>query len=231
MINASKFYITNNFSQTIWSQNSTHLLSKIRDCIQLNEEYQRCFHVIKEKLASMPNERPFDFSEMYIFGKFDAFVRRCERIIEMFEMINVFSSLNESKIEGLTTFALKFNIILSSIKKKDLDFLDQRKQDVDVELDEFRRSINELNSNLNEFLDKQFNQIHSIERALALLKRYEKLSIPNIGLTEKYNRILQQYSKDLEIVAKIYHRNSKEPPVARNLPPITGKTMSTEILH
>ena len=90
MINASKFYITNNFTQTIWSQNSTHLLAKIRDCIQLNEEYQRCFHVIKEKLASTPNERPFDFSEMYIFGKFDAFVRRCERIIEMFDTINVF---------------------------------------------------------------------------------------------------------------------------------------------
>ena len=223
MINASKLYITNNYTQTIWSQNQTHLLTKIRDCIQLNEEYQRCFHVTKEKLASTPNERPFDFSEMYIFGRFDAFVRRCERIIDMFETINIYSTLNESKIEGLTSFILKFNMILSSMKKKEYDFLDQRKQDVDNDLDEFRRSINELNTNLNEFLDKTFNLIRNTERALAMLKRYEKLQIPNIGLTEKYTRILQQYSKDLEIVAKIYHRNSKEPAVARNLPPISGK--------
>ena len=92
------------------------------------------------------------------------------------------------------------------MKKKDYDFLDQRKQDVDSDLDDFRRSIADLHSNINEFLDKYFNAIRNTERSLTALKRFEKLHLPNIGLNEKYAKILQQYSKDLDSVAKIYQK-------------------------
>ena len=48
----------------------------------------------------MPNERKFEFSEMYIFGKFDLFTRRLKKIIEMFETMEMYSHLQDSKIEG-----------------------------------------------------------------------------------------------------------------------------------
>ena len=48
----------------------------------------------------MKNERPFDFSEMYIFGKFDTFTRRLKKIMEMFDTMEMYSHLSESKIEG-----------------------------------------------------------------------------------------------------------------------------------
>jgi dynein heavy chain len=222
MITTSKMYVTNNYTQTIWSQDQARVISKLRDCIKLNEEYQRCFQLTKNKLASSSSERLFDFSEMYIFGKFDAFVRRCDKIIDMFSTINMYSCLSESKIEGISSFYSKFHLIVVSMKKKDYDFLDQRKQEVDNDLDEFRRAIVDLHYGLNEFLDKYFNSIRNTERALTTLKRFEKLQLPNIGLNEKYAKILQQYSKDLDAVAKIYQKNSKEPPISRDLPPTAG---------
>lgn len=49
----------------------------------------------------MPNEKNFsDFSEMYIFGKFDTFKKRLVKIIEMFETMEMYSHLQDSKIEG-----------------------------------------------------------------------------------------------------------------------------------
>jgi dynein heavy chain len=215
-------YITNNYTQTIWSQDQSHVISKLRDCIKLNEEYQRCFQLIKSKLLLNSSERPFDFSEMYIFGKFDSFVRRCEKIIDMFSTINMYSCLSESNIEGISLYYLKFNSIVTTIKKKEYDFLDQRKQDIENDFEEFRRSINELHGNLNEFLEKFFNSIRNTERALITLKRFEKLQLPNIGLNDKYGKILQQYSKDIDLVAKIYQKHSKEPPISRDLPPTAG---------
>ena len=223
MITTSKQYITNNYTQTIWSQPQVQVISKLRDCIKLNEEYQRYFHLTKAKLASTPNERPFDFSEMYIFGKFDAFERRCKKIIEMFEIMNMYSCLAESRIEGISVYHTKFNSIVMTIKRKDYDFVDQRKQEVDNDIEDFRRSIADLHQSLNEFLDKHFNSIKGTTRALTTLKRFEKLQLPNIGLIEKYGKVLLQYSKDLDLVAKIYQKNSKEPPIPRDLPPIAGK--------
>lgn len=110
MITACKSYISCQKTETVWTQNQADVVRKLNDCIKLNEEYQRCFHKTKEKLEKMPNERPFEFSEMYIFGKFDTFTRRLKKIIEMFETISMYSHLSESKIEGIEQSATRFKI-------------------------------------------------------------------------------------------------------------------------
>lgn len=74
------------------------------------QEYQRYFHKTKEKLEQTPSERQFDFSEMYIFGKFDTFQRRLNKILEMFETMSTYSALQDSKIEGLETMATRFQV-------------------------------------------------------------------------------------------------------------------------
>lgn len=99
MITACKAYITNNRTETVWSQ-EIPVVKRMLDCIQLNKEYQHQFHKTKQKLEMMKNERPFDFSEMYIFGKFDTFTRRLQKIIDMFNTMEMYSHLMESKIEG-----------------------------------------------------------------------------------------------------------------------------------
>lgn len=74
------------------------------------QEYQRHFHKTKKKLEQTPSERQFDFSEMYIFGKFDTFQRRLNKILEMFSTISTYSALQDSKIEGLETMATRFQV-------------------------------------------------------------------------------------------------------------------------
>lgn len=57
------------------------MIHKMQECLNLNREYQQCFQSTKKKLEDHPEERPFDFSEMYIFGKFNNFSRRCVYIL------------------------------------------------------------------------------------------------------------------------------------------------------
>ena len=64
----------------------------------------------KQKLEDMPNERKFEFSEMYIFGKFDLFTKRLKKIIEMFETMEMYSHLADSKIEGKIKFYMHSTI-------------------------------------------------------------------------------------------------------------------------
>ncbi|CAC5424902.1 unnamed protein product [Mytilus coruscus] len=223
MITACKSYISCGGYETVWTQKQEDVVRKLNDCIKLNEEYQRCFHKTKEKLEKMPNERPFEFSEMYIFGKFDTFTRRLKKIIEMFETISLYSHLSESKIEEIDKMANRFNVIITAMKKKLYDFLDQRKQEFDTDFDEFKRMVAELHANLQTFMDNKFEKISSTTRAIVLLRKFEKLDLPNLGINEKFHRILSHYGRDIEMVSKIYQKNKNDPPVARDLPPIAGK--------
>lgn len=52
-----------------------------------------------------------------------------------------------------------------------------------------------------------------------------RLQIPNLGINEMYQKILQNYGYDIEAVCKLYTRQKQDPPLARNLPPIAGKIL------
>ncbi|XP_067366741.1 dynein axonemal heavy chain 5 isoform X3 [Channa argus] len=240
MITACKAYISNNGSNSIWDQPQQVVVDKIKAVIHLNQEYQQYFHKTKEKLEQSPSERQFDFSEMYIFGKLDAFQRRLNKILEMFSTISTYSALQDSKIEGLENLATRFQTaemqgkweaIVLNMKTKPYSFLDQRRTDFDVDYEEFCRGTSELHNQLKSFMDSTFENIQNTERALNVLKKFERLGIPDLGIEERYRRILQNYGRDIEMVSHIYMKQKLDPPTGRDLPPVAGRIMWARQLY
>ena len=80
MVTACKDYVTDHQLNRVWDQPRKPLIEKLNDCIRLNQEYQNCFQRTKQKIEDDPSEKPFEFSEMYIFGKFDTFCRRLQKV-------------------------------------------------------------------------------------------------------------------------------------------------------
>ncbi len=80
MVKACKAYITDDGMTRIWDQTCTAVTTRMRHCILLYDHYQLAFQNAKKKMAQNPDEKPFDFSEMYIFGKFDAFCKRLDKV-------------------------------------------------------------------------------------------------------------------------------------------------------
>uniref|UniRef100_A0A8B9IM28 Dynein axonemal heavy chain 5 n=1 Tax=Anser cygnoides TaxID=8845 RepID=A0A8B9IM28_ANSCY len=187
MITACKSYITNNDTATIWSQPQETVMDKLFAAIRLKQEYQNCYHNVKEKLEQNPAERQFDFSEMYIFGKFESFHRRLVKIIDIFNTMKTYSVLQESKIEGLEGMITKY----------------------------------EVHSNFWISFDSYF-----LRNARVSGKIFSTvLQIPNLGIDEKYQKILQNYGHDIEAICKLYTKQKQDPPLARNLPPIAGRIL------
>ncbi|XP_019376784.1 PREDICTED: dynein heavy chain 5, axonemal [Gavialis gangeticus] len=232
MITACKSFITNNNSATIWDQPQDIVVEKIQATIRLKQEYQRCFHKTKENLEQTPSERRFDFSEMYIFGKFETFHRRLMKITNIFITITTYSVLRNSKMEGLEVMATKYESIVDAIKRKPYNFLDQRKTDFDEDYEEFCKQTSDLHNQLRSFLDITFERITNTGRALDILKKFERLGIPSLGIDEKYQDILLNYNHDVEMVSKLYTKQKNDPPLARNLPPIAGKILwARQLFH
>lgn len=144
MITACKNYITEEGLKGVWDYDQQELISKLLDCVKLNEAYQHSFQRAKKKLEENPEERQFEFSEMYIFGKINSFAGRCHKIIDMMSTIKSFLILGESKIEGIELIWSRFQLILTTIKKKPYDLLDYRKMEFEVDYEEFKRQIQDL---------------------------------------------------------------------------------------
>ena len=75
------------------------------------------------------------------------------------------------------------------------------------------------------FMNQRFERIIDTQQAIRLLRKFETLNLPNMGIQDKYLRILNHYAKDIDYVSRTYQKNKTDPPVARDLPPIAGKVL------
>lgn len=69
---------------------------------------------------------------------------RCDDLTQMLEIINTFSVLGRSNIEGIDVIHSRFQLIVTAMKKKSYNLLDHRKRDFYDDFDEFKRSIQDI---------------------------------------------------------------------------------------
>uniref|UniRef100_A0A8C9TK44 Dynein axonemal heavy chain 8 n=1 Tax=Scleropages formosus TaxID=113540 RepID=A0A8C9TK44_SCLFO len=225
MVAACRNYITDNGTSRVWDQDTQDIIRKIQDCNFLFREYQSCFHKTKKQLLAMPEGKPFEMSEMYIFGKFEGFCKRLEKITQMISAVETFSVLDKSTIEGIDTLARMFHNIFLNVKKKEYDILAYRKAEFEDDFAKFMSQIHDLEVSFVQFMNSCFSKILSTQQALSLLQRFQKLSLPCLQ-TEISNiagSILQRYVVELKSIRKLYDTHREDPPLARNMPPVTGK--------
>ncbi|KAM4835098.1 dynein axonemal heavy chain 8 [Thomomys bottae] len=233
MVTACKAYITDGGTNHVWDQETPAVLKKIQDCIFLFKEYQASFHKTRKQILESSGEKSFEVSEMYIFGKFEAFCKRLEKIKEMITIVQTYSALSNSTIEGIDIMAIKFKNIYQGVKKKQYDILDPRRTEFDTDFLEFMTKINGLEVQIQAFMNTTFGKILSSQQALQLLQRFQKLNIPclQLEINRTIERILQYYVAELEATKKLYHSQKEDPPLARNMPPIAGKILWVRQLY
>ncbi|XP_071340329.1 dynein axonemal heavy chain 5 isoform X1 [Trachinotus anak] len=224
MITTCKSYLSQGVTR-IWDHSRPVLLQRISECRSLNVEYQRSFHSIRDKLREKPENRQFDFSENYIFGKFDAFCRRLEKIADMASTLESLAALPNMKVEGVEKIYVRYQTIVSTTKSKTYDILDHRKLEFDSDYADFRLQVQGLLQSLQSLLDFWFHQSLTTERMLELLAVFESGPTAHLDLKQHYLLLLQRYSRDLELLRKTYQKQRDHPPIGRNLPPVTGRVL------
>lgn len=219
----------------LWDQNPGTLTSKLESCIRLNEAYQEQYRLTKDKLLSQSGARQFDFNELQIFGKFELFCKRVQKLIYVFSTVEQFSTLAKHSIDGMDNLIKRFSEIVDELRRKPYDFLDHSKAQFDKDYIEFNKNIEELETALQVFINSSFENITSTENALNLLKKFQSiLQRDNLraDLDSKYMVIFHNYGLDLENVQKTYERYKHNPPLVRNAPPVAGSiTWSRQLLR
>ena len=72
------------------------------------------------------------FSENYVFGKFNSFCEKLNKILRVINSIDENSELENLKMDGSEEIVDNFRMMINNIKKKNYDCLDLKKQDVKI---------------------------------------------------------------------------------------------------
>ncbi|XP_056594071.1 dynein axonemal heavy chain 5 [Triplophysa dalaica] len=222
MVSTSKGYLCQGVAK-VWDLDRKELLKRIKECVQLNQEYQECFHRMKEELKQNPLKLQFEVSENYIFGKFDTLCKRLDKIADIARTLEDLSDLQFMKVEGIEKTYMRYQTIVTTIKSKTYNVLDHRKLEFDRDYTEFKGQIQDLYLSLESLIDTCFQRKHTTEQAFELLSKFDNGVGRQMDLSLKYMAVLQEYECDLEYVRKLFQSKKEDPPIPRCMPPVTGK--------
>ncbi|CAK6981992.1 LOW QUALITY PROTEIN: dynein axonemal heavy chain 5-like [Scomber scombrus] len=99
-------------------------------------------------------------SENYIFGKFDAFCRRLEKIADMTSTLQSLAALQNMKVEGIEKIYVRYQTIVSTTKSKTYDILDHRK----LETERMLELLTVFESGPTALLDLKQYYLHLLQR-------------------------------------------------------------------
>eukprot|EP00061_Rhincodon_typus_P013254 g39516.t1 len=94
-----------------------------------------------------------------------------------------------------------------------------------VVMEDFDTQVQLIEGEAKNFIDESFKNLRSAEAAFDMLLRFKHIrsrEAINKQMMRKFNDILSQYSKELDIMNSLFTNNANNPPVTKNQPPVAG---------
>ena len=72
-------------------------------------------------------------------------------------------------------------------------------------------------------MDSYFENAKTVQRAIEFTQRFERLQLPCLNILDKWRLCVSLFMKEIDFVQKEYNEQKDSPPLARNLPPVSGR--------
>jgi hypothetical protein len=153
-------------------------------------------------------------SHFSLHFRFDSFCTRLRNLLSMFKKINLYTRLFRERMEALLPEeALEdefktFDSAVRVLTLRDYDYLDFRNEAFDKDYVEFLTRMDSVTEKLQVKLEHTYDGVWDTPHAFQYLPRFEKLSedIPVGGLAEKYMRMINTFSQEMDRIAKFFKK-------------------------
>jgi dynein heavy chain len=211
------------------------LIEMLQQCLDLHEAYKAQYEFTRERLQNVPKAKQFDFNPTQIFGRFDLFCRRITKLKELFSTIKQFKTLEKHNLEHINPIVKKFGDFVKAFKSKNHKLLDFNNNTFDRDFVEFNVDVSSVETDLQRYIDANFQTITNIEDSLKLLRKFKAiLHRDNLkqNLNAKYQSLFSHYQSQIISIEEQYHKYKGAPPIVRNLPTVSGSiTWSRHLFH
>ena len=170
------------------------------------DQFRKARDRLKEEAKTAPGgeERHFDFSENYIFGKLENFCNRLESIKKVIVTLRVFNQLHKLRVDGIDEIVKRLESVEANIKMRPGE-LDYRLTDWDNGFGEFLSAVGRLETELQLFIKGWIDKPVPTTQVFGILAKFQPLSGEiNLNIMEAYQETIRKYQKqDLDHTRKV----------------------------
>ncbi|KAL7749213.1 hypothetical protein RI367_005365 [Sorochytrium milnesiophthora] len=206
---------------------------KIMDAKSLLEAWAKTYFETREKIEQSGRDQRWEFDRKRLFEQTNYMAQRCADLYEVAEVMEQFYNIFGPELKAVTgdphqidEVIKRVDMLVMPIEQIPFDIWNKKYyQPWETIMVKFREQIIQIEDMARQFIDRSFKKLRSAEGAFDLLQNIKNIrsreSI-NSQMMSKFNDILLQYSKEVDIIDEIFRKNEANPPLAKNQPRVAG---------
>lgn len=210
--------------------------SKLNACMDYCTKFKETYYYYKAKAKNA-----WKITPSALFVRLDAFIERCQDIMQLTQTIQQFNKLKKIEIgntkgkamsAAIVTIEAEFTQAVETFMLVTYDIMDIEKKQFADDFFKFRQRIKELERRLASILTQSFDDSDTLIGKFKLLESFEGLLTREIiqdELEKKQVTLLELYKADLKTVGQIFQegrvlvdKQDENSPISSNMPPIAG---------
>ncbi|XP_006865538.1 PREDICTED: dynein heavy chain 10, axonemal [Chrysochloris asiatica] len=218
---------------TLFRENRASAQQKTLEAKNTLTLWKKSYFDVRAKIEASGREARWEFDRKRLFERTDYMAIICQDLYDILQVIEEFYNIFGPELKAVTGDPKRIDDVLcrvdslvSPMENLTFDpFSIKSAQYWKYVMDDFKIEVLVIEKEAKSFIDESFKTLRSAEAAFDMLLKFKHIrsrEAINRQMMMKFNDILAQYCKEIDIVNKLFVQNLDNPQLCKNHPPVAG---------
>ncbi|XP_071945421.1 dynein axonemal heavy chain 10-like [Antedon mediterranea] len=219
--------------RTIFKETPIQIKAKTFEAKKTLELWKQSYFEVRQKIEASGRDSRWEFDRKRLFERTDYMATICEDIYNVAQVLEEFYNIFGPELKSVTGDPKRIEDVL-----KRVDGLVEPLEEVSFNpfsldepgkwrkvMDWFDKEVGAIEDEAKHFINESFKTLRSAEGAFDMLLNFQHIrsrDAINSQMMKKFNDILLQYGKEVDMVHALFKEHNNNPPVSKNQPPVAG---------
>ncbi|XP_052023863.1 dynein axonemal heavy chain 10 [Apodemus sylvaticus] len=219
--------------RTLFKENRANAQFKTLEARNTLKLWKKSYFDIRAKIEASGREARWEFDRKRLFERTDYMANICQDLADILQVLEEFYNIFGPELKAVTGDPKRIDDVLCRVdslvapmETLSFDPFSIRSSPYwKYVMEDFKLEVLVIEKEAKNFIDESFKTLRSAEAAFDMLLKFKHIrsrEAINRQMMMKFNDILAQYYKEIDIVNKIFVQNQDNPPLYKNHPPVAG---------
>ncbi|XP_044296574.1 dynein axonemal heavy chain 10 isoform X1 [Varanus komodoensis] len=219
--------------RTLFKEDRQLAKMKMTDAKRTLQIWKESYFDIRAKIEASGRDARWEFDRKRLFEKTDYMATICQDLYSVLQVMEEFNNIFGPELKAVTGDPKRIDEVLRRVDGlvSPMEVLSFEPFNIrcatqwKLVMEEFKLEVADIEKEAKSFIDESFKTLRSAEAAFDMLLNFKHIrsrEAINKQMMMKFNDILVQYCKEVDIVNNIFTSNLNSPPLCKNHPPAAG---------
>ncbi|XP_054568736.1 dynein axonemal heavy chain 10 [Eptesicus fuscus] len=219
--------------RTLFKENRASAQHKTLEAKNTLDMWKKAYFDTRAKIEASGREARWEFDRKRLFERTDYMATICQDLYDVLQVMEEFYNIFGPELKAVTGDPKRIDDVLCRVDNLVTPMESLTFDPFSIKsspywkyvMDDFKIEVLVIEKEAKNFIDESFKTLRSAEAAFDMLLKFKHIrsrEAINRQMMMKFNDILAQYCKEIDIVNKIFVQNHENPPLYKNHPPVAG---------